>query len=403
MWYKQKQKVGIIVVPPFGYIKNKLTGEVEIVEECAEQIRLIFKLFVGGMGVQKIAMYLNNHGYKSPAYYQKIHHNKNVPFNKTKIGKQYLWSNRGVANILVNEACIGTLICGKTTNSRIYKTREYLPVEQHIRHENFYPPIISKELWDTACAIRANNIANHVKTGNNKKIHRYAGFLRCADCGASFTSRRRKQDGKEYIEYACTTYQRMGKDYCASHRIRESVLDDYLYQQMGVLLEIATDNLKNVDAFIREWTKQKTNYDQLIGNFQRQQVELTENIKSLVLKQIQEPNRAGYIEELIKDCETQMESITTEIEKLSHSDHIGKNARLNIKSSVDILKQITNERNIDNAHLHLILERVYISETEDGKLNIEFELKAPLKLHTDMHKLLIENYDGNKITESNAT
>jgi len=107
--FKQKQKEGIVIVAPFGYKKDKNTNTVEVVEECAEIVHLIFKLYTNGMGIRKIAARLNEQGYKSPAYYQKQHYNKSVPFNKTKIGKQYIWSEKSVVNILTNEAYAGTL------------------------------------------------------------------------------------------------------------------------------------------------------------------------------------------------------------------------------------------------------------------------------------------------------
>ena len=34
--YKQKQKSGIVMIPPLGYFKDKNTGKVTVVEEHAE-------------------------------------------------------------------------------------------------------------------------------------------------------------------------------------------------------------------------------------------------------------------------------------------------------------------------------------------------------------------------------
>jgi DNA invertase Pin-like site-specific DNA recombinase len=77
--FKQKQKEGIVIVAPFGYKKDKNTNTIEIIKECAEIVRLIFNLYIDGMGIRKIAAYLNEQGYKSPAYYQKLHYGKSVP------------------------------------------------------------------------------------------------------------------------------------------------------------------------------------------------------------------------------------------------------------------------------------------------------------------------------------
>jgi DNA invertase Pin-like site-specific DNA recombinase len=405
--FKQKQKEGIVIIPPFGYKKDKNTQEIEVIEECAEIVRLIFKLYIDGMGVRKIAKYLNEKGYKSPAYYQKAHYNKSVPYNKTKIGKQYIWSDLGVTHVLINEAYIGTLICGKTSKSTIYKTREYTSEDQQVRHENYFTPIISNEMWELVCAIRKHRTTSPIRAGN-QKVHRYAGFLKCVDCGGSFTSKKRSFDNIEYVEYICTTYNKHGSKYCSSHRIREEDLDDLLYGEMAKLKDIAVENLQKVDEFIKVWTNQRNDYEQMIGKFQMQLVELEENIKSLILEKMKAPQRTGYIEEIINDCENQMVTIKENIEKLKTSDSIGKNAKLNIKSSVEILEQIIDEKSIDNAHLHMVLSNVSISQPDSENVNLEFELKTPLKAHVDMHDHIIKEIamaatDKNKINGLKAS
>ena len=55
--YKQKQKKGIVLIPPMGYFKDKNTGEVVIVEEQAAIIRRIFDLYLSGYGIKSIAKF----------------------------------------------------------------------------------------------------------------------------------------------------------------------------------------------------------------------------------------------------------------------------------------------------------------------------------------------------------
>ena len=69
--YKQKQRGGIVLIPPMGYFKDKNTGEVRIVEEQAEIIRRIFRLYLSGFGIKAIAKQLNAEGIKSQGYYQE--------------------------------------------------------------------------------------------------------------------------------------------------------------------------------------------------------------------------------------------------------------------------------------------------------------------------------------------
>ena len=57
--YRQKQKNGIVITPPFGYFKDKNTNQVVIVPEAAETIRLIYSSYISGMGLKAIARMLN--------------------------------------------------------------------------------------------------------------------------------------------------------------------------------------------------------------------------------------------------------------------------------------------------------------------------------------------------------
>ena len=66
--YKQKQKQGIVLIPPMGYFKDKNTGEVVIVEEQASIVRRIFDLYLSGYGIKAIAKILNAEGIKSQGY-----------------------------------------------------------------------------------------------------------------------------------------------------------------------------------------------------------------------------------------------------------------------------------------------------------------------------------------------
>lgn len=57
--YRQKQKEGIITIPPFGYFKDKNTKKIVVVERAAETVRMIYKEYNGGKGMKAIAKLLN--------------------------------------------------------------------------------------------------------------------------------------------------------------------------------------------------------------------------------------------------------------------------------------------------------------------------------------------------------
>lgn len=152
---------------------------------------------------------------------------------------------------------------------------------------------------------------------------------------------------------------------------------------------IASENLKKIDEFIEVWTNQRNDNKQMIGKLQMQIFEISENIKSLILEQARNPQRAELIEEVIKDCEKQITEIKGNIDGLKTSDSIEKRARNSIQNSIEILDEIIFNKSIDNAHLSMVLYNVCISQPDGGEdINLEFELKAPLKAHTVMGQFL---------------
>ena len=145
--YLQKQKNGIIITTPMGYYKDKNTEEIIIVEEEADIIRRIYELYLSGYGIKSIANMFNNEGIKSPQYYQNVRYKKQLPYTRPAICKKYLWNATTVKRLLQNEFYKGTLVCHKSSTSKIYHTRFAVPEEEQFVHEDYVPAIISKEKW----------------------------------------------------------------------------------------------------------------------------------------------------------------------------------------------------------------------------------------------------------------
>lgn len=57
--YRQKQREGLVITPPFGYWKDKNDGRIKIVPEASEAVRMIYSLYLKGTGLKEIARELN--------------------------------------------------------------------------------------------------------------------------------------------------------------------------------------------------------------------------------------------------------------------------------------------------------------------------------------------------------
>ena len=111
------------MIPPMGYVKDKNTNEVLIVEEAAEIVRTIFKLYLDSYGLKAIARILNELGMKSPSYYQLKLIGKKQGNNKPEITSRFLWEYPVFDDLWENvEADVKKWPAGKSTAKKRLKT-----------------------------------------------------------------------------------------------------------------------------------------------------------------------------------------------------------------------------------------------------------------------------------------
>lgn len=388
---KQKQKEeGLVIIPPFGYYKNKNTKEIEILPEASEIINIIFKLYIDGLGAKKIASYLTENEYKTPSQYQKELLGKGIPSNKTKFAG-YVWHDRTISRILNSDCYIGTLRNGVSTKNFITNTSKRTDEADHIVHEDFFPPIIDNETWDLAQAIKKNRSKNNVRASGNRKIHRYAGLLKCGDCNATFTSKRRKIKTGEYVEYVCNTYHRHSKsNYCTSHRIKESELDEIVYAYLERIKGLAEENLLKVDEFIKEWNNKKRDYSNDIDKIKLEIMTLKEDVKQYAQQLARNLINEELFIELTQENNQKIDLLDKQIQTLEEMIEINKDAKKGIESSVDLLTKIVEEKELSDAHLQMLVSNVIIFEDIQGKLSLDITLNTPFKYHTSLGNYFTE-------------
>ena len=97
-----------------------------------------------------------------------------------------------VSRILQDEAYTGTLICHKSERNKINKTFRFTEAAEQFRHENYLPPIITREIWEQVQELMNMRKKDNVRAGEGQTIHRYSGLIACGDCGRAFIGKRIK-------------------------------------------------------------------------------------------------------------------------------------------------------------------------------------------------------------------
>lgn len=138
---------------PYGYIRNKETGHLEIEPIEAEVIKDIFNLCKQGNSVRGIATIMKDTN------------------RYLKSGK---WKSDRVYKILTNSIYIGTFAFGKYKR----KAQDILYVE------NYCEAIIDNETWNVTRKVLEKN--KHPNYGEH--IHLFTSLVKCPDCGGILSS-----------------------------------------------------------------------------------------------------------------------------------------------------------------------------------------------------------------------
>ena len=379
--YRQKQREGIVTIPPFGYFKDKNTKKVVVVEEAAETVRLIFSAYVGGSGMKAIARTLNEQRRKTPALMQMELLNKRLPNTQDGILKKYLWDATMVARILRDESYIGTLICHKSERNKINKTFRFTDPEEQFRHENYLPVIVTREIWEQA--LLAERKEKNVRAGTNRSILRYGGLLRCKDCGRTFIGKRIKLKSGERVAYVCDTYHRYGKEHCSSHMVDEETLDRLIDAEILRTKKMYEENWSRMEWLIEKWTPKASTASAKISKLQEHILLLEEEVEVILMERIRDKANAERYDRMIAKREEQITEAKKQIEELQNISEMLRSRQAKLKRDISLIDDILREGKMSEAHLRMLVEKILVHE-EDGRLDLEIRLKAPFRDHLDV-------------------
>ena len=264
--------------------------------------------------------------------------------------------------------------------------------DEQFRHENFLPSIIPRDLWEQVQELMAMRKRESVRAGEGRPILRYSGLIACGDCGRAFTGKRVKQKNGERVEYICSTYLRYGKEHCGAHPIREEYLDDIVRQELQNTKQQYHSLWTQLEKAIEGWLPKTTNTQQQLRK-QRERIELLEEeVETILMERIRDKENAQRYDRMIAKREEQIANAKKRIEELENIGQIIRSRQAKLRKDIGLIDDILADGKISEAHLRMLIERIYVYETEGG-LSLEIKVKAPFQNHTD-------SYDNGVLTNS---
>lgn len=158
---------------PFGFIYNKDTKKLEINEEEASVVRMIFDYYVNGIP-EEDGLKRRDVSFRALASY----FSKKTAIRTPRGYKE--WHPQQLKKLLINERYIGTM--SFRTTQRIGGKMVERPKEEHIIVKNAIPAIIDQEIWEKAQA-KIKDSTHKPRTKMDFSPCELAGLCICKACG----------------------------------------------------------------------------------------------------------------------------------------------------------------------------------------------------------------------------
>lgn len=389
---RQKEGKWLCAVP-FGY---KLTGSkklnIEIDEEAAEIVRIIFELYSEGMGYRKIANYLTMKHFPTP---RTLERNRKLEMDEEcNYSANTEWSIGSVSEILKNDFYIGTLRQAKYKRKKINGSDLKTDESEHIVFENNHEPIIEYRLFSAVQQQLQSRSKGHYR-GVKKYDNVYSGFIFCGDCGSPMFS---ISNPKRDPAYTCGTYHKRGLAGCTSHFIKCETLDFALKEYIRMVRDNSDDMIKKLEEALRE-DKPEAHQTRSTIDILRERVENTKaEIKLLLRQKVKEiarnpDNEALYettYNEMLDELTDQVTSMEAQLEMIVTKQNAVIKINRTAKTAIDIFNDIIKKDKLTRADLEVIVEKITVYENR-----VEVHLKANIDalLRLDTEKGLTANFD----------
>ncbi len=369
----ERKKAGnfLGVTAPYGYQKD-LNNKFHLIinEKEAEIVKRVFRLYLEGNGLTRIAQILTKDGIPVPGESRDI--------GKTRRTALYSsWKQTTIRRILDNRVYLGELVQFKRRKVN-YKSKRRITVPEEERYicRGTHEAIIDEESFNAV----QNILKKNKSFKGTKHDYLFKGLLFCNECGARLNVTYSNYALKRYGEYRYTTicysYSRLYSDICTRHS-----------NSIPELEEVLIKHIKEVcSRYINE-------------NLQDELISMAKKQKQFELKQITNEKKLETLEQKISDIGLYIKNLYMDKVKgvVSENDYISLVADFTkdrdnlIKEKEELIKIINNQKpQIDETAkieklakeflslekptkqlLNELIEKITISENK--KINIYFK------------------------------
>lgn len=378
MKHKMSEGIPVGFSNCLGYRYSYRKKEFVIVEEEAEIVRLIFRLYLDGWGTTMISRELQSRGYET-------------------VRGATSWNESTIIGILKNEKYVGDLLMGKTTSvDPISKKRVRNDgrSDMYMVRDN-HEAIISREDFARVQREMARRAALHMtdEKGRRSRLSTVSPFssrTRCGFCGAA-VNRRSIHGGSKFkkIVWMCSDRVFSGRDSCPdSCTVHEEMIEKGFVECFNKLI---SDRSKVINGLMAKLEKAFENKDlekQLKENRRQQKTLQTKNNQLIDLLMEKKINEEEYVQKHTDNLE-KLSSLQDEEKSLAEMEAIKTECASRIRSFRKSLENSRPMEEFDPDVFTNLVDKVIIGGYTDGEpdpFRLTFIFKTGLSSDVDSEK-----------------
>jgi DNA invertase Pin-like site-specific DNA recombinase len=359
---------------PFGYSYSPTTKKLELDYSKGEIIKLIYSLYLDGLGMKSIAHYLNGDNEDKREY----------PSPRGK-----LWSQYTIGFMLKNQVYVGDVVYNKRSKkARPYKNPESLgKTDEDVYIGNDYnkkvdwiitpdahEAIVERTVFDS---VQKMIETKGIRTGIRNNISLLAGLAKCGKCGMGMTFKRGNKDKYGRINtksnYYCSAYIKYGKRYCTSHHIGAEEMEGLVYTHLQKQFETRFTS-KDVTSNIK--SKKDMNIVSLESNLKKTErdiEQLSRKMNTLLEKNIEGSVSDEQYKMLNQKFSNELSLLINQLEKLK----VSQEKMLDNEMNKDyLLKKYDEIKNVQSYPVekqrYILLDLISKITVNDGDIEIEY-------------------------------
>lgn len=278
---------------PYGYKKDGKNKLIPAGDLSTFVVQQIFRMYLEGLGLYKIAKELNEKGYPTPGQ------------RAGRSNSSKLWHQSTLRKILSNPVYMGDMVQNKTkTIDVLTGKRKENQASDHIYVPKTHEAIIDPQIFQSVQK-RLERKQQQARTGPQK--HLFSNMLVCGECGSKMHF---KKDREAYL---CGRVNKMGKKMCSGTYISEEMIKTAVCTDLRRLIEkhIISDTFLEEVKFAVSQQRDKKGIRNL-----NQMIEKSEGKKERLLELL--------LQKVIdKDCyQKKLKEIQAEIDVFEHRKKI---------------------------------------------------------------------------------